>query len=85
MIIVAFAVSSKIVLDYSLIQRHLLSHCDHVYSRLQQRIHEDLMNEKDLSSLSDVYHRLELLYLNQDKMKEVKNMYLRALTEYEKI
>ncbi len=85
MIIVAFAVSSKIILDYSLIQRHLFSHCDHVYSRLQQRIHEDLMNEKDLSSLSDVYHWLELLYLNQNKMKKVENMYLRALTEYEKI
>ncbi len=83
-IIVAFAVSSEIVLDYSLIQRRLLSHCDHVYSRLQRCIHEDLMNEKDLSSFSEACHRLELLYSNQDKIKEVKDMYLRALTKYKK-
>ena len=84
-IIVAFAVSSEIVLDYSLIQKRLLSHCDRVYSRLQRCIHQDLMNEKDLSFLSDACHWLEILYKNQDKMKEVENMYLWALTEYEKI
>ncbi len=43
------------------------------------------MNEKDLSFLSDACHRLELLYSDQDKMKEVKNMYLQALTEREKV
>ena len=42
------------------------------------------MNEKDLSSFSEACHRLELLYSNQDKMKEVKDMYLRALTKYKK-
>ncbi len=85
MIIVAFAVSSKIVLHYSLIQRRLLPHCDRVYSRLQRCMHEDLMNEKDFSSFSDTCHQLELLYSNQDKMKKVENMYLRALTEKKKI
>ncbi len=29
-------------------------------------------------------NNLELLYLNQDKMKEVEEVFLRALTEYEK-
>ncbi len=47
-------------------------------------MHEDLMNEKDLSFLSDACHQLEALYLNQDKMKEVENKYLQALTEKKK-
>ena len=85
MIIVASAVSSKIVSDYSLIQRRLLSHCDRVYSRLQRRIHEGLMNEEDLPPLSDACHRLERLYSDQGKMKEAEDMYLRALTGYEKV
>lgn len=85
MIIVAFAVPSEIIPDYSLIQRRLLLHFDRVYSRLQRRIHEDLMNEKDLSFLSDACYRLELLYSDQDKMKEVENMYLRALKGKEKV
>ncbi len=83
-IIVASAVPSEIVLDYSLIQRRLLPHNDRVYPRLQRRIHEDLMNEKDLPSLSDACHRLENLYKDQGKMKEAEDMYLRALTEKEK-
>lgn len=43
------------------------------------------MNEKDFSFLSDACYRLELLYSDQDKMKEVENMYLRALKGKEKV
>ena len=83
-IVVASAVPSEIVLDYALVQRRLLSHCDRVYSGLQRRIHEGLMNGEDLSSLSDACHKLGNLYSNQGKMKEAENMYLRALTGNEK-
>jgi len=83
-IIVASAVPSEIVLDYSLIQRRLLPHCDRVYPRLQRRIHEGLMNEEDLPSLSDACHWLGILYKDQGKMKEAEDMYLRALTGKEK-
>ncbi len=83
-IIVASAVPSEIVLDYSLIQRRLLPHSDRVYPRLQRRIHEGLMNEEDLPSLSDACHRLGNLYKDQGKMKEAEDMYLRALTGKEK-
>ncbi len=83
-IIVASAVPSEIVLDYSLIQRRLLPHCDRVYPRLQRRMHEGLMNEEDLPPLSDACHQLGLLYSDQGKMKEAEDMYLRALTGYEK-
>ncbi len=79
-IIVASAVPSEIVLDYSLIQRRLLPHCDRVYPRLQRRIHEGLMNEEDLPSLSDACHRLGNLYSNQGKMKEAEDMFQRAKT-----
>ncbi len=67
-----------------LIQRCLLLYFDRVYPRLQRRIHEGLMNEEDLPSLSDACHRLGLLYSDQGKMKEAENMYLRALTGREK-
>lgn len=56
MIIIAFAVSSKIMLNYSLIQKYLLSHCDHVYSRLQRCIHEDSINKKDFLFFNNVCH-----------------------------
>ncbi len=84
MTIVASAVPSETVLHYSLIQRRLLPHCDRVYSRLQRRMHEGLMNEEDLPPLSDACHQLGLLYSNQGKMKEAEDMYLRALTGKEK-
>ena len=84
MIIVASAVPSEIVLDYSLIQRRFLLHCDRVHLRLQQRIHEGLINEEDLPSFSDACHRLANLYSDQGKMKEAEDMYVRALTGKEK-
>ena len=84
LIIVASAVPSETVLRYSLIQRRLLPHCNHVYSMLQRHLREAFKNRKYLPSLSGACHQLDNLYKNQDKMKEAEDVYLRALTGYEK-
>ena len=84
LIIVASAVPSETVLDYSLIQRRLLPHCDHVYSMLQRHSQEAFKNREYLPSLSGACHELGNLYVTQGKMKEAEDMYLRALTGHEK-
>ena len=84
LIIVASAVPSETVLDYPLIQRRLLPHCDHVYSILQRYLQEAFKNREYLPSLSDACHQLGNLYSDQGKMKEAEDMYLRALAGYEK-
>ncbi len=84
LIIVASAVPSETVLRYSLIQRRLLPHCDHVYSMLQRHLREAFKNREYLPSLSGACHQLGNLYKNQGKMKEAEDVYLRALTGYEK-
>ena len=75
---------SETVLHYSLIQRRLLPHCDHVYSILQRYLQEAFKNREYLPSLSDAYHQLGNLYSNQDKIKEAEDIYLRALAGKEK-
>ena len=84
LIIVASAMPSETVLHYSLIQRRLQPHCDHVYSILQRYLQEAFKNREYLPSLSDACHQLGNLYSNQDKMKEAEDMYLRALAGKEK-
>ena len=84
LIIVASAVPSETVLHYSLIQRRLLPHCDHVYSMLQRYLQEVFNDREYLPSLSRACHQLGLLYWSQGKMKEAEDMYLRALAGYEK-
>ena len=84
LIIVASAVPSETVLHYSLMQRRLLPHCDHVSSMLQRYLQEVFKDREYLSSLSDACHRLGYLYSDQGKMKEAEDMYLRALAGNEK-
>ena len=84
LIIIASAVPSETVLHYSLIQRRLLPHCDHVYSILQRHLQEAFKNREYLSCLSVACHKLGDLYKDQGKMKEAEDMYLRALAGYEK-
>ena len=84
LIIVASAVPSETVLHYSLMQRRLLPHCDHVSSMLQRHLQEVFKDREYLPSLSGACHQLGLLYWNQGKMKEAEDMYLRALTGKEK-
>ena len=84
LIIVASAVPSETVLHYSLIQRRLLPHCDHVYSILQRYLQDGFKNTEYLPSLSGACYQLGLLYSDQGKMKEAEDMYLRALAGKEK-
>ena len=57
---------------------------NYVYSMLQRHLREAFKNREYLPSLSGVYHQLGDLYSDQGKMKEAEDMYLRALTGYEK-
>ena len=84
LIIVASAVPSETVLYYSLIQRRLLPHCDHVYSMLQRHLQDAFKNREYLPSLSRACYQLGYLYSDQGKMKEAEDMYLRALAGKEK-
>ena len=83
LVIVVSAVPSETVLHYSLIQRRLLSHYDHVYSMLQRYLQAAFKNREYLLSLSGACNQLGLLYSDQGKMKEAEDMYLRALSGYE--
>ena len=84
LIIVASAVPLETVLHYSLIQRRLLPHCDHVYSMPRPCLQEAFKNREYLPSLSGACYNLGNLYSNHGKMKEAKDMYLRALAGYKK-
>ncbi|MCJ1457641.1 hypothetical protein MMC28_008010 [Mycoblastus sanguinarius] len=64
--------------------RRLLPHYDHVYSMLQRHLQEAFKNREYLPFLSGACHQLGDLYSDQGKMKEAEDMYLRALTGYEK-
>ena len=84
LIIVASAVPSESVLHYSLIQRRLLPHCNHVYSIPQRYLQDAFKNREYLPSLSRACYNLGYLYSNQGKMKEAEDIYLRALAGKEK-
>ena len=82
-IVVASATPSESDVDYTLLQRRLLPHCNRVHSLLHQNIPEKMSKSLDLS-LIGACHCLALLYSNQGKMAEAQAMYLRALTGFEK-
>ena len=84
MIIVASAVPLETVPNHSFISRRLLPHCDRVFPLLKHHIQESFVNETDPLSFSYACHELGRLYSDQGKMKEAEEMYLRALTGYEK-
>ena len=72
LIIVASVVPSETVLHYSLIQRRLLPHCDHVYSMLQRYL-QDAFKNREYPSLSSACYQLGYLYSDQGKMKEAED------------
>ncbi len=82
-VVVASAVPSQTMPDYSLLQRRLLPHCDRVFPLLEQSIQEAFNDKVDISSVSAACHVLGDLYSDQGKMKEAEDMYLRALAGYE--
>ncbi len=83
-VVVASAVPSQTMPDYSLLQRRLLPHCDRVFSLLQQSIQEAFNDKVNNPSVSKACHRLGDLYSDQGKMKEAEDMYIRALAGKEK-
>ena len=84
MIIVASAVPLETVTNYSFISIRLLPHCDRVFPLLKHRIQESFDNKTESLSLCYVCHELGRLYADQGKMNKTEEMYLRALTGYEK-
>ncbi|MCJ1348337.1 hypothetical protein MMC31_006568, partial [Peltigera leucophlebia] len=79
--VVASAAPKKSDVDYTLLQRRLLPHCNCVCSLLRQSIPENIPQSSELSL---AFHRLATLYLDQGKMAEAEAMYLRALAGKEK-
>ena len=83
MIVVASAVPTRSDVDFTLLQKRLLPHCNHVYSLLCQNIPEDMSKSSELS-LINAFHRLAMLFSDQGNMAEAEAMYLRALAGKEK-
>lgn len=82
-IVVASATPMESAADYTLIQRHLLPHCNRVYSLLHQNIPENTYEASELS-LSNACHHLGGLYSNQSSMVEAEAIFLQALAEMKK-
>ena len=82
--VVASAAPTESNIDYTLLQRRLLSNCNRVYSLLHLNIPENMSKSFDLL-LINACHRLAALYSYQGKMAEAEALYLWALTEKEKI
>ena len=82
-IVVASAIPTDSDIDYTLLQRRLLPHCNRIYSLLHQIISENMSKPLELS-LIDACHCLGTLYSDQGKMAEAEAMYLQALDGSEK-
>ena len=81
--VVAYAIPVESDIDYTILQRRLLPHCNRVYSLLQQSLPENMHKALDLS-LSNACRFIGDFYSGQSKMAEAEGMYLRALAGYEK-
>ncbi len=81
--VVASAVPTKSDVDYTLLQRRLLPHCNRVNSLLNQKIPENTYGELDLPLIHSC-HDLGVMYSDQGKIAEAEALYLRALAGNEK-
>ena len=81
--VVASAVPTKSIVDYTLLQRRLLPHSNLVYSFHRQNILKNISEELRLP-LINACHDMGMLYSDQGKMVEAEAMYLRALAGFEK-
>ena len=81
--VVASAAPMESDIDYTLLQRRLLPHCNRVYSLLHQNTLENLSKSLELS-LINACHWLAMLYSGQNKMAKAEAKYLRALAGFEK-
>lgn len=81
--VVTSATPRNFDIDYTLLQRRFLPHCNCFFSLLQQNIPEDMNGALDFS-LSNACHSLGNLYSDQGIMLEAEAMSLWALAGYEK-
>ena len=82
--VVASAVPTESIDDYTLLERRLLPHSNHVYSFLEQNILKNTSEAIEFSLIS-ACHNLRMLYSDQDKMAKAEVMFLRALAGLEKV
>lgn len=82
-IVVASSVPIKSDVDYTFLQRRFLLHCGRVYLLLHRNISENISKASKLS-LIETCNFLGLLYLDQCKNAEAKDIYLQALAGFEK-
>ena len=81
--VVASAAPMKSNVDYTLLQRRLLPHCNRVSSLLLENSTENMSKPLELSMIG-ACDCLARLYFDQDKLAEAEAMYLRALAGKEK-
>ncbi|MCJ1466426.1 hypothetical protein MMC07_005045 [Pseudocyphellaria aurata] len=84
MIIVASAAPSRTILDYTVRQRRILPHCDCIFTLVQQRMQDSLIDGIDLEWQSNICDTLGILYSEQGRLKEAEFLYQGALTGFEK-
>ena len=82
-LVVASAAPMESDIDYTLLQRRLLSHCNCVLSLLHENLTKNMCKSLELSMIS-ACHCLGKLYSDQDKLAEAEAMYLWALAGKEK-
>lgn len=83
LIIVASAVPSETVLRYSLIQRRLLPHCDHVYSTLQRHLQEAFKNREYLPSRGPEYKQALDTRYSLGLLYKERSMFGKAVQQFE--
>ncbi len=81
--VVASAVPTKTIVDYTLLQRRLLPHSNYVDSFFRQNILKNSSEAMELSLIS-ACNSLGVLYSEQGKMAEAEALFLRALARFEK-
>ena len=70
--------------EYCLLERRLLPHCKRILQWSQSNLQSVQDYEGLIESLSESFNNLGLLYNDQGKLKEAKEMYQRALKGKEK-
>jgi len=84
LIILGSAVPQQTNQNYSVVERRLLPHCNHLHKVMKDMPVASLKEYGGNNLLIYSYHMLGILYYNQCKLKEAEKMYQRALKGYEK-
>ncbi len=82
-VLVASSAPEITMRDHTLLQRRLLPHCDRLSFLLREAMPKAFCDQEEFS-LYIAYHTLANLYKEQGKLREAEDMYVQALTGYEK-